>query len=293
MSKNLISLITYEALPGLDPDDLLLKSSLEQKGYEVQALVWDDESVNWPLQGACVLRSTWDYHLKYDKFCRWINELAKTNLLLNQAEIVLWNSKKTYLKELAEAGLPVIPTVFIEKSTKESLAPILESRNWQQAVLKPAVGLASSGAKRVDRSNIDEAEAHLNTLLESGEAMLQEYLPSVEGIGERALSFINGKYSHCIRKTAFQKLAVAGGAGEAAVGASDLEIKTAERILAYLGKNLLYARVDLAYSQDNEPLLMELELVEPSLFLKTCPESAEKFADAIVEAITEINLQHA
>ena len=280
----LISLITYKGLAKLDPDDQLLKAALERRGCKVQGLVWDDEEVDWEKAGVCVLRSTWDYHCNYDKFCSWLFRLSQHTSVINPADLVLWNSKKTYLRDLAAAGLPVIPTVFIDSGNRSSLEKLLVERGWTEAVIKPVVGLATAGVKRIDSSKtgIEQGEAQISKLLELGEVMLQEYLPSVEGYGERALSFIDGQYSHCVRKSAFQQLAVAGRAGETAVEASDLEIDIAERIISHLDEPPLYARVDLVTDKNNDPLLMELELVEPSLFLQTKPEAAEFFAEALL-----------
>lgn len=283
----LISLITYRDLTELDPDDQLLKAALERRGCKVQGLVWDDESVDWANAGVCIVRSTWDYHLHYEKFCSWLSELAKVTSVLNPPDLIKWNSKKTYLRDLMNAGLPVIPTVFIDANNRRSLAEILSENNWSEAVIKPVVGLATSGVKKIDSSKegLLAGEDHLSCLLKNGEVMVQEFLPSVDGYGERALSFIDGKYSHCIRKSPFQKLAVAGRAGETAVEASAEEIAIAGRTLAYLKVIPLYARVDLVCDKGDRPLLMEFELVEPSLFLQTKPEAAETFADAVMKSV--------
>lgn len=286
-----ISLITYKGLADLDPDDQLLKTALERRGCKVQGLVWDDENVDWENAGVCVLRSTWDYHLSYDKFCSWLFQLSQHTSIMNPVDLVLWNSKKTYLKDLAAAGLPVIPTVFIDENNRQELASLMQSKGWSDIVIKPVVGLATSGVKRIgaSKADIEAGEKHISELLKLGEVMVQEFLPSVEGLGERALCFIDGEYSHCVRKSPFQQLAVAGRAGETAVQASDIEIDIAERIVAHLDAPPLYARVDLVGDKNGNPLLLELELVEPSLFLQTNPQAAELFAEAIVSRVSCLN----
>lgn len=285
MSKHSLSFITYAGLPNLDPDDELVKEALERRGAQVQARIWDDPSVDWSSAGVCVLRSTWDYHLKYEQFCSWVQKVAGTTTLVNAASQILWNSKKTYLSEMSQAGLPVIPTVFFSKTKRQSLAEVLSDLGWTEAIIKPSVGLATSGVKRINASeqSIKAGELHIDDLLKSCEVMLQEFLPSVHDYGERALIFINGEYSHCVRKSAFQKLAIAGEAGETAATATPEEIDIAKNILAYLDETPLYARVDLVQDKHKKPLLLELELVEPSLFLKTCPQAAEVFAEAILQ----------
>ncbi|MBX9721913.1 MAG: hypothetical protein K2X81_11000 [Candidatus Obscuribacterales bacterium] len=284
MAELLFSLITYSALPDLDPDDQLVKAALERRGARVQALVWDNESIDWSKAGVCVLRSTWDYHLKYDKFCAWVKRTAQLTRLYNPADLVLWNSRKTYLNEMIQAGLPVIPTSFLTDDSDSTLSDLLQERGWSKAVIKPTVGLATSGVKCVENNpeSLKEGQEHLNQLLKNGVVMVQEYLDAVEGYGERSLSFIDGKFSHCVRKTAFQKLAVAGGAGETPQEVSEDELAQAHKILSFLKEKPLYARVDLVRNSKNQPLLMELELLEPSLFLQTKPSAAELFADALL-----------
>ncbi|MBX9689994.1 MAG: hypothetical protein K2X27_25005 [Candidatus Obscuribacterales bacterium] len=287
MKKQLVSLITYSDLPDLDPDDQLLQAALEKLGFSVQALVWDDESIDWQNAGVCVLRSSWDYHLKYDKFCNWLNYLSSCCQVFNSPEQIIWNSRKTYLRELSEAALPVMPTVFIDKESRRSLKEILSENGWQTAVVKPVIGLATFGVLKLENNDesILAAEKHVDSLLERSQVMVQDYLPSVQTYGERALSFIDGKFSHVVRKSAFQKLAVAGAAGESAAEPAADELSAAGEILSYLKETPLYARVDLLRDRNNKPLLMELELVEPSLFLKNSPKSAELFADAIARRL--------
>lgn len=285
MKNGLVSLITYRGLPDLDPDDQLLKAALQELGCKCQALIWDDETVDWSKAGVCLIRSTWDYNLKYEEFCRWTRTVSAETTLYNEAKLVLWNSKKTYLKNLSDAALPVIPTLFVSAQNRLPLKELLSQMGLREAVIKPVVGLASSGVLKIDCSeeSLLEGDRHLAKLLENGEVMLQKYLPSVSGYGERALAFIDGKYSHCVRKSAFQKLAVAGAAGETPATASEDEIEIACQILAYLKEIPLYARVDLVPDENGKPLLIELELVEPSLFLRNCPESPRRFAEAVLD----------
>lgn len=288
MNKPTISLITYDRLPNLDPDDVLLKEALERRGCLVKIAIWDDPRVDWKSAGTCVVRSTWDYHLKYQKFCSWIREVAKVTNVLNSPTQLLWNSRKTYLQHLSKKGLPVIPTYFITESVRPSLAEIMYQFGWNEAIVKPSIGLATSGVQRIKNSmgNLLDGEQHITELLKNSEVMVQEYLPSVHDYGERALMFINGKYSHCVRKSAFQILAVAGAAGETIAEATQEEIAIAASIVNSMDETPLYARVDLVRDRYNRPLLMELELVEPSLFITTKPASAETFADAIMRRLS-------
>jgi glutathione synthase/RimK-type ligase-like ATP-grasp enzyme len=283
MSKQTISLVTYSDLPNLDPDDQLLKVALEKRGFVVKPLIWD-QCVSARDSEFCIMRSAWDYHRKYEQFCTWLRETAARTRMFNTPETMLWNSRKTYLAELQEAGIAIVPTVFITNENRQKLCDILKAQGWNEAVVKPSIGLATSGVKKLSASTeLSEAEMHVDDLLKHSEVMVQQYLASVHDYGERALIFIEGQLSHCVRKAPFQKLAVAFEAGERAVTASEEEIEFASRVLRHLKEVPLYARVDLIRDNSNKPVLIELELVEPSLFLQTNPESAEKFADAIIE----------
>lgn len=290
MSKKSIALATYKDLPLLDPDDQLLQQSLAARGYQVLPAIWNDGDFDWSKHQACVLRSTWDYHLAYEDFVKWIDAVSKSSRLFNPAQMVKWNSRKTYLRELEDAGLPVIPTVFIGQnesvpSDGSALLNAMLERNWSEAVIKPSIGLASSGVRKIKQIDAPAAQGHLDQLLKRSEVMIQEFMPSVADYGERALIFIDGKYSHCVRKSAFQKLAAAGHAGESAAVDDPVEIKLGQEVLSFLKETPLYARVDLVRDSEFKPRLIEFELVEPSLFISFCPASADLFADAIIRRL--------
>lgn len=281
-TKQIISLVTYAGLPNLDPDDQLLQAALNRRGFEVRPAIWNDPSIDWSSNAACVVRSTWDYHLNYFEFLKWAEKVSTNTTMLNPYPLIKWSSRKTYLADLSKAGLPVIPTAWIHNSSGPTLKKILQENNWDEAIIKPSIGLATAGVKRSNRSNAEADQAHVEQLLQSSEVMVQEFMPSVQQYGERALIFIDGQYSHTVRKAAFQVLAAAGQAGESLAECNPEEIKIAEKILSYLDSPPLYARVDLVHDASGNPLLLELELVEPSLFLSFAPESADRFAEAIL-----------
>lgn len=285
-SKQFISLITYSGLPDLDPDDRLVQTALARRGVEAVPAIWNDPTIDWAKSSFSILRSTWDYHLHYFQFLSWAEQISAQTELLNPLPMIKWNSRKTYLADLNKAGLPVIPTAWIHDSKGPSLIQILKENQWSEAIIKPSIGLATSGVKRTNVENASNDQAHVEELLRSSEVMVQEYLPSVHQYGERALIFIDGEYSHTVRKAPFQILAAAGQAGESRAECNPEEIKIARSFLDYLDSTPLYARVDLVRDAANQPLLLELELVEPSLFLAFAPESAENFADAILRRIS-------
>ncbi|HEY9714062.1 MAG TPA: hypothetical protein V6C72_11365 [Chroococcales cyanobacterium] len=210
-------------------------------------------------------------------------------MLKNPPDLLGWNVNKTYLKELQKKGIPVVPTFWLEQGEHTGLARLMTENRLEKAVVKPAIGLSTFGVTMVDRnapenhpSNLVHEPTRVKLAELSGEQalMVQPYLESVQSYGERALVFIAGRYSHAVRKMAFQPLATAGHANEVLVQATDSELETARRAIAILPEAPLYARVDLVKGERGEELVMELELVEPSLYFSLYPAAVPVFADA-------------
>ncbi len=271
--------ITYGGLPDLDPDDALAANELRARGFSVAVAVWNDTRVRWDTAGICVLRSTWDYHLDVDVFLSWAESVAAVTTLVNPLPLVRWNVRKTYLAELELHGVPTVPTRWLSQGTRVDLRRLLAESGWSAAVVKPVVGLATYGVEVVDGS--EAGQAHLSQLLDRGDAMLQPYVDSVRDRGERALVFLDGHFSHAVRKAPFQVLAPAGLAGETPCEATPEEIDVARRALHLVPGSPLYARVDLVADDAGRPLVLEMELVEPSLFLGMHAPAAGRFAQAL------------
>jgi hypothetical protein len=271
----------------LDADDRCAIGPLRERGYAVEPAVWDDPAVDWSRFGLVVLRSPWDYARRRDEFWRWARGVPR---LANDAATVGWNTDKRYLAELADAGVPIVPTRWI---TAAADAALPDHGAW---VIKPAIGAGSLDTGRYRLSDPAEralADHHIARLRAAGRlTMVQPYLPAIDEQGETALVFVGGTYSHAIRKGPM----LAGPSGGATHGsglykveeiaareATPAERDLAERTLAALpGRpDLLYARVDLVPGPDGRPLLIELELTEPSLFLGYAAGAADRFADAI------------
>jgi len=273
--------VTYADLPDLDPDDRLAVTEVERRGASVGAQVWSDAAVDWSSAGTVVIRSTWDYHLHHDAFLEWIDRVAQVTSIWNPPKLVRRNSVKTYLKDLEQRGVPVVPTAWIDRGESCDLRRLMRDRGWEQAVVKPIVGLATEGVRRAVRAD-DDAQSHLDALVARGGAMVQPFMPAVTSYGERALVHIGGAYSHAASKVAFQPLANAGDAGEKPVVASQAERAAAELAIATLDSPWLYARVDVVPDEAGRPLVMEFELVEPTLFLALDSHAPRRFADALM-----------
>jgi glutathione synthase/RimK-type ligase-like ATP-grasp enzyme len=273
-------------LPEPDPDQDLLLDALRAEGARAELAAWDDERVEWGAFDACVIRSTWDYYHALPSFLAWLERVSSATRLLNPLAIVRWNVHKRYLRDLAARGAPVVPTRWIDRSSSPDALDGAVRELGMPVVVKPAVSAASFGTIRLDdASAFDDARAHVASILDRpgvDEVMVQPYQRSVEGWGERSLVFIDGQLSHAVRKSP------RFGGGQEQV--SPMPIADDERAAAHaildavphdIGA-LLYARVDLARDEAGVPRLMELELVEPSLFLAQAPAALVMLARGVL-----------
>jgi hypothetical protein len=280
-----VALVTCAEVPDLDPDDRLLLEPLAGRGIAVTAAVWDDPAVDWARFDLVILRSTWDYPSRRDQFIAWAQAVP---MLANAAEVVRWNTDKRYLRELGAAGVPVVPTDWVAPRDEWDLPAEGE---W---VIKPAVGAGSRDTGRYDAGDASHramAQAHVARLQAAGRrVMVQPYLSSVDSYGETAVMYLGGTYSHAIRKGPMLGGPDLGDVGlykEEAITArtpTPAELRTAAQAVAAVpggAEALLYARIDMIPGPGGDPLIAELELAEPSLFLRTAPGSAERLAAAI------------
>ncbi len=261
---------TCRALPEPDPDAAPLAEALAAAGFDAALVAWDDPAADWDAAIPTILRSTWNYPLAFEAFLAWLARAAAAAPLLNPLEVCRANLRKRYLLELAARGVPIVPTTLVERGQTIDLAALEAPR----IVLKPEIGAASLDAAAFAPSD-PAAARHLAALTARGAALVQPYVASVEAYGERSLVWIDGALTHAIRKA--PRL---GGEVERVTG--PFEIADDERAVALAALapygDLLYARIDVARDAAGRPMVMELELVEPSLFFAFAPGSAARFA---------------
>jgi glutathione synthase/RimK-type ligase-like ATP-grasp enzyme len=282
MSRPRIAIATcagYEALKG---DDELLRKALLERDCEAASVVWDDAGIDWAGFDLCLVRSTWDYHEKHGEFLDWARRVEEVMALRNPAQLIAWNSDKTYLRELSEGGVRIVPTVWVERGSEADLEQILAAQEWAEAVVKPVVDL---GAKNLHRVRTGERSTALATVLERHDAMVQPFLPSLEAQGELSLVYMEGELSHAVRKRPaagdFRVQSIWGGSFER-TGAETSHVELGEQAISQLDAPPLYARVDLVEDLDDQSCLIELELIEPNLYLSTHPSAAAQLADALL-----------
>ncbi|MGC4175255.1 ATP-grasp domain-containing protein [Demequina sp.] len=270
-----IALVSTRHLDTPDVDEELLLPLLP----EAQIAYWDDPDTDWAAYELVILRSTWNYTEHLSEFLAWATRVSQVTRLVNPVEIVEWNTDKRYLADLAERGIPIVSTTFVapgEEITPDAVAG--------HVVVKPSVGAGSKGAKLFD-GQPEEARAHAAALHNDGATvMIQPYQKAVDEQGETALIFLGGRFSHAARKAAILSRDMSWSTGLYAdekvvpTEATPEELELAERIVAEL-PDLAYTRVDLLPS-DNGPVVLELELTEPSLFLALHPQAPATAAAA-------------
>jgi hypothetical protein len=292
-----VALATCSQLPDLDKDDAPLIGALAERGVTAEPAVWDDPAVDWQAYDLVLVRSTWDYSPRHDEFLAWARALPK---VANSAEVIEWNTDKRYLRELEAAGIPVIPTIWLDPARHLSKRAVhTRMPAFGDFVVKPVV---SAGAKNTGRyqpvsaQSRGKAIAHATRLLDDGRwVMIQPYVTSVDTTGETCLIFIEGELTHAVRKNAL----LTGPAEESgelyaeeemeSFEATGAQIDVAQRALAVAreatGADLTYARVDLVSGDDGEPMVIELELTEPSLWMRYGSGVEGRLADAVVKLL--------
>jgi glutathione synthase/RimK-type ligase-like ATP-grasp enzyme len=279
-----IGLATFAGEPALTEDDRLLAAELRRRGARAEALVWDDPAVRWAAFDRVVLRSCWDYHRRPAEFLAWIDRLEGEGVpVSNPPALVRANAHKSYLRDLQAAGVPILPTAWLPRGSRADLEAVLAERGWPEAVVKPAVSASAHGTWRTDRARARQDQRLLDEMLERGEALVQPFAPEVARQGEWSFVFLGGGYSHAVLKRPaegdFRVQTELGGRADALPPPPSLRGQ-AEAVLQRV-EGWLYARVD-GIDREGTLVVLELELIEPFLFLADDPAAPSRFAEAIL-----------
>jgi hypothetical protein len=282
-----IALATSSKHPQLAADDCLLLKPLSDRSIQAEPAIWDDATVQWQSFDAVILRSCWDYHLKPEKFLRWIASLVEAKVpLWNPGTLVRWNANKAYLRDLGAKGVAIVPTFWPEPDNSVSLRGRLREMGWTKAVIKPRISATAYQTHLVTLDNADSAQPLFDELRASPGVMVQKFMNSIVDQGEWSLLFFDRQFSHAVLKTPkagdFRVQNDFGG-NERAADPPPHVLDSATRILQTV-EPTLYARVD-GIVDGHQFRLMELELIEPMLFLASHPEAPARFADAIARTL--------
>lgn len=295
MNTQQIALITYTDTGNYsgisDEENSKLYDLLKEKGLNISFQIWDDPAVDWSRFDLIVLKSPWDYFDKIDAFYAWLDELERLEVrVLNPVEIVRWNADKRYLLDLQEQGVNVVPTVWLEQGDSFEPAQLFKAFGAEKVIIKPAV---SGGAKNTFALTLTEAEAKaekINELLQQESFLAQPFLGEIKIKGEWSFLFFNGKYSHTVLKTAkpgdFRVQHFFGGTVHTPEPPVAL-LEAAQRIVDKHAPGCLYARVD-GVERNGELALMELELIEPFLFMAMSEGAFQRYCEALLVQLQEI-----
>jgi glutathione synthase/RimK-type ligase-like ATP-grasp enzyme len=284
-----VALATCAVLPDLDDDERQLIPALREFGVIAEPRVWDDPSVRWDEFRLVVVRSTWDYADRREAFLAWASNVPR---VLNSVAVLSWNTDKTYLRSLAASGVPTVPTTWVGKDGGSFDLP------RGHLVVKPAVSSGSQNTSRYGPEDGASARLHIERLAGAGrDVMVQPYISSIDAGGETGLIYIDGEFSHAIRKGPLLRASgVTTGQLWAVEDISRRQADADELTLAdaaldaipWPRSTLLYARVDLVRGDDGAPLLLELELAEPSLFLGLGSGAVARLAAAIAARLGDV-----
>lgn len=271
-----VAFVTCAEMPKPDSDAALLMAAC---AAPVELLPWD-APVDWAAFSCVLLRSPWDYHTRLPEFLAWARRVHAQTRLLNPLPVIEWNCHKRYLFDLAARGVAIVPTVMVEHGDARA-DEVLATFGGGEVVVKPAVSIGAFGALRAAADSAGCA-AHLRGLAAAGDVLVQPFVPGIFD-GEVSLLYFGGRFSHAVRKVPragdFRCQDIHGGSAAAHRPLAD-ELGLAEAALAAAPGAPVYARVDML-RLDGRPVLIELELIEPSLFLDTAPGSAHRLAAAI------------
>lgn len=277
-----IVLATSKNALELSEEDLHLMDCMAVLGIEARLVDWTDPDFDWRRASLVAVRTTWDYHLRLPEFLAWVDRVSQGCMMVNAPETLRWNANKRYLRQLSEANVPIVPTVFLGEGA--DVVGIARDREWPMIVAKPAVAAGAYETLVFDLSEAAEAaQGHVDRLATHGEVLLQPYLDAITVEGETSLVFFDGEFSHAVRKVPAAgdfRVQIEHGGRYSVVVPTPEQLLVADLALRQAPAMPTYARVDLV-DIGGLPHLMELELIEPELFFLFVPEAAMEFADLL------------
>lgn len=271
-------------------EDQLLLEAFKKEGINSNRKAWDDQTYDWRQSKSIIFRSTWDYFDRYNEFSPWLTQVAQETRLINSKNIIEWNIDKHYLQDLEKAGVTIPKSVFIEKGNVKDLDSYTKNMNCDFIVLKPCISGAARLTYKISTNDLKAFDNSFKNLLKQEAFIIQEFLHPIENEGELSLILFNGVYSHAVLKKAkagdFRVQDDHGGSVHKYVPLQT-EIEFAENTLKACPEIPAYARVDIARDNTNKLTLIELELIEPELWLRHNSESANRMAKAIKDHLNQ------
>lgn len=285
--KKKCAMLTIEDLSDFECYDELLIPPMNNLGWDVSFIPWDLSDVNWDEYDIVLIRSTWDYQSRIQEFLKVLESIDKSkSLLLNPLPIIHQNIEKTYLIELEAKGIDTIPSIFQKKFNTEKVMQSFSDFNCDKIIIKPVVGANADniilGSKFEIKSQLHEIKSVYSEL----PYIIQPFLNSVLKEGEFSLMYFNNKYSHAISKIPkegdFRVQEEHGGKIDIIKKVPKEIQNLADKVIKILPKNCFYSRIDILLMH-GKPKVIEVELIEPSLYFNLDPESSKMFAHELIE----------
>ena len=266
----------------------ILKQYLEEKGLTVLRKDWACPDFDWSTAKCLIFRSTWDYFDRFNEFKTWLNNVESKTMLINDASQVRWNMDKHYLLDLKKKGIKIVESEYLKKRDTRSLKEIISTLNWPKAILKPTIAGAARHTYKISPETIDRYESIFKELIADEDMMIQPFQYNIEEKGEVSFVVIDGEYTHSVLKKAksgdFRVQDDFGGSVHD-YEPSDEEIIFAENVVKACSPIPAYARVDVMWNNENELAVSEVELIEPELWFRNNPTSANKLAQVISDRL--------
>lgn len=290
-----IAFVTSEVDPHLIPDDRLAIAPLAKLGIDVEILVWDGPVQNLDSYDAFVFRSCWNYHKKHPEFVSWLNNMRSLHIpVFNPIETNIWNLSKKYLLDLESCGVVIPETTFLPAGSfnEDHLEHYMELIQSEKIVVKPAISLNGEDTFLIDKNNAAEISARCSEINQSRDVLLQQFIPEIQTEGEISLMYFSKQFCHALRKTAkkgeFRIHEEHGGSRESYIPDAE-ELRFANAVVDTITDDLLFCRVDIVKS-GKKIYLIELEILDPMLFLGMDPKAPERFASALEEVLNSDGL---
>jgi len=262
----------------------LLKSAFESQGLKVDITYWDNPSYEWQQTKSVLFRTVWDYFERFDEFWDWLEQVKTKTRLINSYELIKWNIDKHYLRDLKNNGIQVVPTYFADRGNNISLQEIANLNDWKHIVIKPAISASAFNTYKITNDEIEQKEQLFHELLQTHDMLVQPFFPTISELGEASLMVFGGKFTHAILKKAkagdFRVQDDFGGTVHD-YNPTQEEIKFAEKVFQSCISLPIYGRVDIVWDSNKHIYLSELEIIEPELWIRNRPESANKIAEAV------------
>ena len=262
----------------------LLKSAFESQGLKVDITYWDNPSYEWQQTKSVLFRTVWDYFERFDEFWEWLEQVKTKTKLINSYELIKWNIDKHYLKDLKNNDIQVVPTYFADRGNNINLQEIANLNDWKHIVIKPAISASAFNTYKITNDEIEQKEQLFHELLQTHDMLVQPFFPTISELGEASLMVFGGKFTHAILKKAkagdFRVQDDFGGTVHD-YNPTQEEIKFAEKVFQSCTSLPIYGRVDIVWDSNKHIYLSELEIIEPELWIRNRPESANKIAEAV------------